>query len=51
MGRKPEKVDELLLDNYPMLANISEKDIIEDDNKAVNLLIEGDNLHSLTLFI
>ncbi|HCX04239.1 MAG TPA: hypothetical protein DHM42_07090 [Clostridiales bacterium] len=46
---KPENMDEILKENYPVLTNVSEKDIINDLNKNVNLLIEGDNLHSLEL--
>jgi adenine-specific DNA-methyltransferase len=46
---KPENMDLLLDYNYPVLTNIPEKDIITDPSKNVNLLIEGDNLHSLYL--
>lgn len=46
---KPEKVDELLNDYYPVLTNIKQKDITYKDVDNANLLIEGDNLHSLYL--
>ncbi|MCB2289753.1 site-specific DNA-methyltransferase [Clostridium sp. CS001] len=46
---KPEKVDELLNDYYPVLTNLQEKDIVYADINNANLLIEGDNLHSLYL--
>ena len=46
---KPENVDELMKDNYPVLTNVVDKDIIIDQNINTNLLIEGDNLHSLYL--
>ena len=44
---KPEKVDELMVDNYPVLSNITDRDIICNTDRGCNLLIEGDNLHSL----
>lgn len=46
---KPEKVDELMNNYYPVLTNIKEKDILYPDCNETNLLIEGDNLHSLYL--
>ena len=44
---KPEKVDELMNNYYPILTNIKERDILYPGCNETNLLIEGDNLHSL----
>ena len=46
---KPENVDELMKTNYPVLSSMKERDIITDNSSINNLLIEGDNLHSLGL--
>ncbi|WP_425449150.1 site-specific DNA-methyltransferase [Dethiothermospora halolimnae] len=46
---KPEDVDELLKTNYPVLTNLKEKDILQDNKSFNNVLIEGDNLHTLEL--
>lgn len=46
---KPENVDEILKTNYPVLTNIRDKDIINNEEKETNILIEGDNLHVLEL--
>ena len=45
---KPERVDELMQDHYPVLSNIPNWDLISGA-EVVNLLIEGDNLHALYL--
>jgi len=36
-------------DKFPVLAEVKDKEIISDKNKPVNLLIEGDNYHSLAV--
>lgn len=45
---KPEKVDEEMKTNYPVLTELP-TGLDFDEDKPVNLLIEGDNLHSLYL--
>lgn len=45
---KPEDVEELLRDNLPVLKEIKDKSILNDDNFPNHILIEGDNLHALT---
>lgn len=45
---KPENVDELMKSNYPALLELH-TGLELDEKKNVNLLIEGDNLHSLYL--
>ncbi|MGG1558220.1 hypothetical protein [Geobacillus thermoleovorans] len=45
---KQEDLDELLKDNYPILENVSPKDILDYDGQP-NLFIEGENLHALEL--
>lgn len=46
---KPEKVEERLRDEIPVLQEIKERAIVSDDSDAPNhVLIEGDNLHALT---
>lgn len=45
---KQEDLDELLKDNYPILENVSSKDILDYDGQP-NLFIEGENLHALEL--
>jgi len=46
---KPEKVAELCKEKLPVLAEERDKEIVADKEKAVNLLIEGDNYHSLSV--
>ncbi len=46
---KPEEVDKYLDSYYPVFKNITDKDIITDENEHYNFLIEGDNLHSLSV--
>lgn len=44
---KEEDVYNQLLNKLPILKEVPEKAILTDEDKPVNLLIEGDNLHSL----
>ena len=46
---KPEGVVELCKTNIPVLKEIKSKEIINDEDKPVNILIEGDNYHSLSV--
>ncbi|MEO0131099.1 MAG: site-specific DNA-methyltransferase, partial [candidate division WOR-3 bacterium] len=46
---KPEDVVEMCKDKLPVVKEIKNKEIITDKNKPVNLLIEGDNYHSLSV--
>lgn len=46
---KPEKVVEECKDKLPVLKEVKNKEIQTDENKPVNLLIEGDNYHSLSV--
>ena len=46
---KPEDVVEMCKEKLPVLKEIKSKEIITDKNKPVNLLIEGDNYHSLSV--
>lgn len=46
---KPEKVAELCKEKLPVLAEDRDKEIATDKEKAVNILIEGDNYHSLSV--
>ena len=46
---KPEDVVELCKDKLPVVKEVKNKEIITDKNKPVNLLIEGDNYHSLSV--
>jgi adenine-specific DNA-methyltransferase len=46
---KPEDVVEICKDKLPVLKEVKNKEIITDKNKPVNLLIEGDNYHSLSV--
>jgi adenine-specific DNA-methyltransferase len=45
---KPEEVEEDLRKNLPVLKEVKENAIINGDNYPNHILIEGDNLHSLT---
>jgi len=47
--RKEEKVVEQCKRELPILKEVKNKEIITDKNKQVNLLIEGDNYHSLSV--
>ncbi len=44
---KPEDVIEMCKEKLPVLKEVSNKDIITDEKKPVNILIEGDNYHAL----
>ncbi|MEW6557267.1 MAG: site-specific DNA-methyltransferase [Elusimicrobiota bacterium] len=46
---KPEDVVELCKTKLPILKEVKSKEIITDKNKPVNLLIEGDNYHALSV--
>ena len=46
---KPEDVVEMCKEKLPVLKEVKSKKIITDKNKPVNLLIEGDNYHSLSV--
>jgi adenine-specific DNA-methyltransferase len=45
---KPEDFEEQLRDNLPVLKEVKEKAIINDEDNPNHILIEGDNLHALT---
>ncbi|UUM19540.1 site-specific DNA-methyltransferase [Mycoplasma sp. 1578d] len=44
-----EKLEEMLEDNVPVFMDITDKKISYPENEDYNFLLEGDNLHSLTL--
>lgn len=46
---KPEKVAELCKEKLPVLTEDKAKEIKTDDLKPMNILIEGDNYHSLSV--
>lgn len=46
---KPEEVVEMCKNKLPVLKEVKSKEIITDKNKPVNLLIEGDNYHALSV--
>ena len=46
---KPEEVVEMCTKKLPVLKEIKNREIISDKNKPVNLLIEGDNYHALSV--
>lgn len=46
---KPEKVVELCKEKLPVLKEVKNKEINTDKNEPVNILIEGDNYHALTV--
>ncbi len=46
---KREEVVEMCKKKLPILKEVKEKEIITDKNKPVNLLIEGDNYHALSV--
>lgn len=46
---KPEEVVETCKEKLPVLKEVKNKEIITDKNKPVNLLIEGDNYHALSV--
>ena len=47
--REPEKVVEMCKEKFPVLKEVKVKEIITDKNKPINLLIEGDNYHTLSV--
>lgn len=46
---KSENVVEQCKKELPVLEEIKDKEVVKDKNKPVNLLIEGDNFHSLSV--
>lgn len=46
---KPEEVVEMCKEKLPILKEVKGKEIITDPAKPVNLLIEGDNYHALSV--
>ena len=46
---KPEDVVEFCKSKLPVLKEVNNKEIITDNTKPVNLLIEGDNYHALSV--
>jgi len=46
---KPEEVVEMCKTKLPVLKEVKNKEIITDKDKPVNLLIEGDNYHALSV--
>jgi len=46
---KPEEVVEMCKEKLPVVKEVKNKEIITDKNKPVNLLIEGDNYHALSV--
>jgi adenine-specific DNA-methyltransferase len=46
---KPEEVVEACKEKLPVLKEVKNKEIITDKDKPVNLLIEGDNYHALSV--
>ena len=46
---KPEEVIDMCKEKLPIVKEVKDKEIITDKNKPVNLLIEGDNYHALSV--
>ena len=46
---KPEEVVEMCKEKLPILKEVKSKEIMTDPDKPVNLLIEGDNYHALSV--
>jgi adenine-specific DNA-methyltransferase len=46
---KPEEVVEMCKEKLPVVKEVKNKEIITNKNKPVNLLIEGDNYHALSV--
>src|SRR5438309_12122660 len=46
---KPEEVVELCTQKLPVLKEVKTKEVTTDKNKPVNVLIEGDNYHALSV--
>ena len=47
--REPEEVVEMCKEKLPVLKEVKNKEVIMDKNKPINLLIEGDNYHALSV--
>jgi len=47
--REPEEVVEMCKEKLPVLKEVRSKEIVTDKDKPVNLLIEGDNYHALSV--
>jgi adenine-specific DNA-methyltransferase len=46
---KPEEVADLCKERLPILVEDKNKEVLADDQKPVNILIEGDNYHALSV--
>jgi len=46
---KPEDVAKLCKEKLPVVKEVKNREIVTDKNKPINLLIEGDNYHSLSV--
>lgn len=46
---KPEKVAEMCKEKLPVLEEVKSKAITTDNNEPINILIEGDNYHALSV--
>jgi len=46
---KPEQVADLCKEKLPVLVEVKDKKIETDENKPVNIFIEGDNYHALSV--
>lgn len=46
---KPEEVVDVCKKKLPIVKEVKSKELITDKNKPVNLLIEGDNYHALSV--
>lgn len=44
-----EEVDKKMVENIPVFVEDLDREIIEDENRKYNFILEGDNLHSLYL--
>ena len=49
LEEKPEEVVEMCKTKLPVLKEVKNKEIITDKDKPMNLLIEGDNYHALSV--
>ncbi len=47
--REPEEVVEMCKEKLPILKEVKSKQIVVDRSKPINLLIEGDNYHALSV--
>lgn len=47
--KNPEEVVEVCKEKLPVLKEVKSKEITTDKNKSINLLIEGDNYHALSV--